>query len=177
MGSLQCERGDQFGAGAVIGARHLLARAAPSDCSGLRQLAMTRHAGIERPGVDVGPNVADWQVLWARVVRQPTYLTLTGHTDTQGKPEVGQEFGPVGDGRWGWSPPRGRTRVTFRHRNVTRSVGVHRSGCVLPQSAINRPPPLIHNLDLGICVIKTRLIHSLDCQRRTLSPAQRSCPR
>lgn len=106
MGSLQCERGDQFGAGAVIGARHLLARAAPSDCSGLRQLAMTRHAGIERPGVDVGPNVADWQVLWARVVRQPTYLTLTGHTDTQGKPEVDRS-----SARWGMAGGGGHHRV------------------------------------------------------------------
>ena len=63
----------------IVGALHLLAQATPQDCLGLRQLAMTRHAGITRHGTRGGSNVASWSVRWASVVDQPTHRTLTGH--------------------------------------------------------------------------------------------------
>ncbi|MGH3572898.1 MAG: WD40 repeat domain-containing protein, partial [Pseudonocardiaceae bacterium] len=64
----------------VIGSRHLLAGAMPGDRAGLRQLAMTRHTGIRHPGISGGADGSTWTVSWASMPRQPTHLTLTGHT-------------------------------------------------------------------------------------------------
>ncbi|TCO54363.1 WD40 repeat domain-containing protein [Actinocrispum wychmicini] len=68
--------------GAVIGAGHQLATAAPADRAGLRQLAMARHAAIARPADRPHENRhLPWSVHWADFVQRPPHRTLTGHTN------------------------------------------------------------------------------------------------
>jgi WD40 repeat protein len=67
----------------TIGAAHHLVAARPADRAGLRQLAAARQTTARQSVASRGPAqphaVAGWTVDWARLARQPTHRTLTGH--------------------------------------------------------------------------------------------------
>ncbi|MFC0105439.1 hypothetical protein [Kibdelosporangium aridum] len=62
----------------TIGAAHHLVAARPADRAGLRQLATARQTAVNRPPPEPY-SVAEWTVDWAKLTKQPTHRTLTGH--------------------------------------------------------------------------------------------------